>query len=108
MFVAVHNAKVIGTAAFDDDDMDTHPELSPWLASLYVDKKHRKKGIGEALVRRIIEEARSTNVKNLYLFTPDQQHFLERFGGKTLFQEEYYGELESVMILDISPHTPSR
>jgi GNAT superfamily N-acetyltransferase len=108
MFVAVQNGKVIGTAALDDYDMDTHPELSPWMASLYVDKKHRKRGVGEFLVRRVIEEARSSKVKKLYLFTSNQENFLERFGWNILFREEYYGEMESVMGLDISPHTPSR
>lgn len=46
MFVVVEDDKVIGTAALDDDDMDTHPELSPWMASLYIDKEHRKRGVG--------------------------------------------------------------
>jgi predicted N-acetyltransferase YhbS len=108
LFVAVDNGKVIGTAALDDDDMDTHPRLSPWLASLYVDVKYRKYGVGEALVRRVIEEARSIQVKELYLFTPDREHYFERFGWKTLFKENYYGEVESVMTLAISPHAPSR
>ncbi len=106
LFVAVDNSKVIGTAALDDDDMDTHPQLSPWIASLYVDGKYRKKGVGETLVRRVIEEARSARVKKLYLFTPDREHYLARFGWKILFKEYYYGEMESVMALDISLPTP--
>ena len=108
MFVAADDGKVIGTAALEDDDMDTHPALSPWIASLYVDVKYRKKGVGAALVNRVIEEARSAGVKKLYLFTPDREHYLGRFGWRMLFKELYYGEMESVMVLDISPHTPSR
>jgi predicted N-acetyltransferase YhbS len=108
LFVAVESGKVIGTAALDDDDMDTHPGLTPWIASLYVDGKYRKQGVGEALVRRVIEEARLAKVKNLYLFTPDREHYYGRFGWRTLFKEDYYGEMESVMVLEISPHNPSR
>lgn len=108
MFVAVAENRVIGTAALEDDDMDTHPALSPWLANLYVDVKYRKNGIGEMLVHRVIEEARSTGVKKLYLFTPDREHYFSRYGWRTLFKENYYGNLESVMVLDISPSTPSR
>jgi len=104
----VESGKVIGTAALDDDDMDTHPGLTPWIASLYVDGKYRKQGVGEALVRRVIEEARLAQVKNLYLFTPDREHYYGRFGWRTLFKEDYYGEMESVMVLEISPHNPSR
>jgi GNAT superfamily N-acetyltransferase len=108
LFVAVDIGNVIGTAALEDYDMDTHQELSPWLASLYVDKKDRRRGVGEALIRRVIEEAKLLKKENLYLFTPNQEHYLARFGWKKLFQENYYGELETVMVLDISPHTPSR
>jgi N-acetylglutamate synthase-like GNAT family acetyltransferase len=107
LFVAADNGKVIGTAALEDDDMDTHPALSPWLASLYVDGKYRKKGAGTALVNRVIDEARSARAEKLYLFTPDREHYFSRFGWRTLFKEDYYGEAESVMVLNISPHTPS-
>ncbi len=109
MFVAVHEGQVIGTAALEDDDMDTRPELTPWLASLYTDEKYRHNGVGEALVKKVIEEAKRLEVKKLYLFTPDRQHYHERFGFKTIFQENYYGDLESVMVLDITrPLNPSR
>jgi N-acetylglutamate synthase-like GNAT family acetyltransferase len=108
MFVAVYRGKVIGTAALDDEDMDTHPELFPWLASLYVDKKYRLKSVGRALIKRVTDEARVNGTRRLYLFTYDQQKFHERSGWKILFREEYYGELQSVMALEISPHTLSR
>lgn len=106
MFVAVHEGKVIGTAALDDDDMETHPELTPWLASLYTDVKYRHNGVGEALVERVIAEARGHDVKKLYLYTPDRQHYHERFGFRTVFQENYYGDLVSVMRLDLT-RTPN-
>jgi predicted N-acetyltransferase YhbS len=108
LFVAVDESKVIGTAALENDDMDTHPKLSPWLASVYVDVKYRKNGVGETLVRRVIEEARTAKAKELYLFTPDRAHYYSRFGWKLFFKEEYYGDTVSVMVLGISPHTPSR
>ncbi len=102
MFVAVQNDVVIGTAALDNYDMDTHKELSPWLARVYVEKNSRRKGVGEALVRCVIEEARSLQVKRLYLFTANHARYYNRFGWTTLFQEKYYGEQEYVMVLDIS------
>jgi N-acetylglutamate synthase-like GNAT family acetyltransferase len=73
-----------------------------------VDKKYRRRGVGEALIRRVIEEAKSLKAGRLYLFTPDQERYLSRFGWKNLFQEEYYGELETVMVLDITPPKPHR
>jgi GNAT superfamily N-acetyltransferase len=107
MFAAIENNLVIGTAALDDDDMDSHPNLSPWLVSLYVDIKYRKQGVGSALINRVIDEARSSGVKNLYLFTPDREFYLGRFGWKLFFKENYYGDMMSVMVREISPHAPS-
>ena len=103
MFVALNNNTVVGTAAFDDYDMDTHTELSPWLASVYVYEKYRKKGVGKALVRRVIEEAFATKSEKLYLFTSNQVSFYKRFGWITMFREKYYGEEENVMVLNIPP-----
>ena len=36
MFVATCEQTVIGTASLIECDMETHPEWSPWLASVYV------------------------------------------------------------------------
>jgi N-acetylglutamate synthase-like GNAT family acetyltransferase len=106
MYVAVYEDRVIGTAALEDDVMDTHPEFTPWLAWIYTDVKYRKNGVGETLVKKVVEEAGRLNVKKLYLFTPDRQHYHERFGFRTLFQENYYGNLESVMALEVGKPMP--
>ncbi len=49
------------------------PELSPWLAALYVDPAYRKQGIGKLLERKISEIADSMGYENLYCFTSDEQ-----------------------------------
>ena len=46
MFVWVEDGQPVGTAAFVRSDMDTRPELSPWLASVYVKAECRGKGVG--------------------------------------------------------------
>jgi predicted N-acetyltransferase YhbS len=102
MMVDIRDDHVVGTVALEDFDMDSHREFTPWLASLYVDKDYRRYGIGRALVLRAIEEAKACGVKRLYLFTPDQAHFFAHFGWRLLFKEDYYGEDESVMVLEIS------
>jgi hypothetical protein len=37
--VAIEDGKPVGTVCLMAHDMDTRPELTPWLASLYVEKK---------------------------------------------------------------------
>jgi N-acetylglutamate synthase-like GNAT family acetyltransferase len=103
LFVAVSENKVIGTAALEDADMDSHPELSPWIASVYVDEKYRRMGVAAALIDRVTAEPRSARVGKLYLFTPDREQFWAQRGWKLLYQEKYYGETESVMVREIPP-----
>lgn len=36
IFIAVSGSQLVGSAALVDNDMDTKPNLSPWLAAVYV------------------------------------------------------------------------
>ena len=60
---------LLGFASLIEHDMETHLDLSPWLAALYVLSEHRRKGIGEVLAKRIIIEAKKLNIKQIFLFT---------------------------------------
>jgi predicted N-acetyltransferase YhbS len=97
MFVWVEDNQVLGTAAFVRSDMDTRPELSPWLASVYVKAESRGKGIAAALVQRVVSHAAAAGFPELYLFTPSKEHYYARLGWQTLFHEDYHGQMETVM-----------
>jgi GNAT superfamily N-acetyltransferase len=86
-----------GSAALIEHDMDSHLELTPWLASVFVSPEHRGRGIGSALVRRIEEEAENLGIEVLYLFTPDRESLYARLNWKVMFREEYRGEEVTVM-----------
>jgi GNAT superfamily N-acetyltransferase len=95
--VAFSQDQPAGSAALIAHDMDTHLELTPWLASVYVSPEHRGRGIGSALVRRIEEEAISLGIEVLHLFTPDRESLYARLHWKVMFREEYRGEQVTVM-----------
>ena len=95
------NGKPVGTAGIDTADMSSHPELSPWMVSVFVHPYYRKKGIGIALCKRIIEEFRRLGITTAYLFTPDQENLYARLGWKTFQREEYRGEQVAIMRLDL-------
>ncbi len=73
--VAIDNGKVIGMIALKISDLESRPNLSPWLAGLYVQRNHRNKGVGTNLVLAIIKEAARLNVDKLFLYTPDAEGF---------------------------------
>lgn len=96
-FVAVENNRVLGSASIIECDMDSHPEFSPWMASVFVAPEHRKKGIGSCLIERLSTEAKLAGYKQLYLFTEDQQDWYQRLGWDMRFKEAYRGHKTFVM-----------
>ncbi len=99
-FVARDGEKILGSASLIVSDMDTRPELTPWLASVYVDAKERGRGIGTALVRRVVEEAKALGVETLYLFTPDRESFYARMGWTTIEKTIYHNEHVTIMKIE--------
>src|SRR5690242_15674592 len=49
-FVAVDGDQLLGSASLVAADLPSRGDLSPWLASVYVDPPFRNRGIGAALV----------------------------------------------------------
>lgn len=92
---------VAGSAAIIACDMDTRRELTPWLASVYVKSEHRRKGIGSALVRHVMQQAGCAGISQLYLFTPDQSEFYHKLGWRRLFEEDYREHKVTVMSVDL-------
>ena len=96
-FIALDESLLLGSAAIVESDMDTKPELTPWLASVYVDSEARGKGVGSVLVQCVMERAKNNGVKKIYLYTPDKESFYNRMGWETIEKAEYRGENVAVM-----------
>ena len=92
----------VGAASLLAEDMHTHRDLTPWLASVFVDAAHRRRGIGERLCRRIVEEARRLGLPRLYLFTEDQAPFYARMGWLHMAEEAYRGERVTLMRMEVA------
>ena len=94
----IDQLKSAGTASIYVHDMDTRPDLSPWLAAVYVAPAYRKQGIGSALVKAVESAAQQIQIARLYLFTPDQEHFYARLGWSVLERVEY--RHQTVVVMD--------
>jgi N-acetylglutamate synthase-like GNAT family acetyltransferase len=95
-FIAV-DKELLGSAALVVCDMETKPQLSPWLASVYVAPQYRMKGIGSRLVIHAMKQAKLGDIKTLYLFTPDMAHFYRKLGWMSLSSEIYHDHAVTVM-----------
>jgi predicted N-acetyltransferase YhbS len=80
----------VGTATLLAHDVGTEqwPELSPWLAAVYVAPEYRHRGIGAALVNAIVDKATALGVGALYLSTVGREGFYARLGWQVVDRRE--------------------
>lgn len=97
MFISVSDEQVLGSAAIVTNDMDTHQELTPWLASVYVDLPYRHQGIASSLVRHVMQQAKAEAIPALYLFTPGQEALYAKLGWEVVSRENYRGAAVTLM-----------
>jgi GNAT superfamily N-acetyltransferase len=67
-FVLYDDEVPVGTASLVNNDLPSHPELTPWLASVLVLPAFRSKGYSTQLVRRV-EQAAAASSDTLWLYT---------------------------------------
>lgn len=87
--VAVTDETVVGIVSLKISDMDTRPELTPWLAGLYVVPAYRGLGIGTRLVQTMLARAKALKVEILYLYTPGAEQFYAALGWRLLERTHY-------------------
>jgi predicted N-acetyltransferase YhbS len=101
--VAHDNGELLGSASLIPHDMDTRMELTPWLAGVFVAPEHRCRGIGAALVRRVMAEAGRLSVPVLYLYTVHSEKFYASLGWS--LQEHTTYRDQNIAIMTCHPTT---
>ncbi|MFJ2487127.1 GNAT family N-acetyltransferase [Pseudomonas sp. NPDC087639] len=87
--VAIEDGRLLGGALLIDSDMKARPELTPWLAGVYVKAEERGRGVASQLVNRIVEEAKTLGVQTLYLYTDAAQSLYARLGWEVVEELVY-------------------
>ncbi|WP_246874089.1 MULTISPECIES: GNAT family N-acetyltransferase [Pantoea] len=72
-----------------------------WSGEVIPHSTHRGKGIGSALIKRIVELATERNIPELWLYTPDKQALYRNLGWKEREQRLVAGESVTVMVLNL-------
>ena len=91
-----------------ENDMTTRPELSPWLAGVFVPPELRGRGIGAALVERVVHEAGALGVPRLFLYIPGPGTLYRRLGWSVVERTLYrplWGDQE-VTIMELATNAP--
>ncbi|MAM71800.1 MAG: GNAT family N-acetyltransferase [Gammaproteobacteria bacterium] len=97
IYIAILDKQLLGSAAIVQKDMKIKPDLSPWLAAVFVKEEFRHQGIASALIQRCEQEAITLGIKKWYLFTEHATALYEKLGWKTLEKCDYRGNPVVVM-----------
>ncbi|MEI7478619.1 MAG: GNAT family N-acetyltransferase [bacterium] len=84
IFIPFSADKCIGTVAIVEDDLEKRPDLTPWIASVYIDKEYRGHGIAKLLVEAAMKKAKALGLKIIYLHTETAHGLYEKMGWKKL------------------------
>jgi len=98
---AINCRELVGMVSLKFHDMDTRPDLDPWLGGLLVLPKWRNRGVGTMLMHRATEEAHRLNVPQLYLWTHSAEGLYHRLGWQVVERTNYFGKEAVVMQLDL-------
>lgn len=81
--VAHAGDRFVGTASVIASDLEERPDLTPWVAAVWVDPPFRGTGIGGDIVLRAARAALDSGAKAVHLCAlPGKRAFYERLGWR--------------------------
>ncbi len=96
--VAQIGDRPVGAAClFNNDDLPGFDALTPWLGAVYVAREYRKLGIGQALVERIVSEAKRLGHPKIYLWTGSEGAWYAKHGWKKIAETTFFDQAIDVM-----------
>jgi N-acetylglutamate synthase-like GNAT family acetyltransferase len=79
-FVLLIDGKPIGTASLAASDLEERPDLTPWLASVFIIPEARGRSLVTHLIEAVEAECRAASVPTLWLFTNTAERVYARAG----------------------------
>jgi GNAT superfamily N-acetyltransferase len=96
--IALEGKKPAGHIVLCEADCDERPDLTPWMASVFVHPFHRGKGLSLQLIRRAENEAKRLGIQTLYLVTENAKGLYEKCGWKEFDKvQSKFGGISSLM-----------
>ncbi len=92
----------VGTAGLLRSDLESRPDLTPWLGGLFVEPAFRGRGHATALVRQVEAFARAAPVPVLWLYTLHAEGLYLRLGWQHAGVEQDAGHDVVLMRRELS------
>ena len=105
-FVLFLDGTPAGTASLVENDLQNRAELSPWLASVWVEPWARGQGHAGALVRAAETAAQALGVGTLWLYTRRAERIYRRAGWTVVEYLTHLGGTAALMRRNLQPCAP--
>jgi GNAT superfamily N-acetyltransferase len=105
-FVLLDEGRPVGTASLAEHDLDERPDLSPWLAGVYVVPPERGRGLAAALIAAVEDEAARLGVPRLWLYTRRAERVYRRAGWETVETVVHGGKAYALMRRELQAPVP--
>lgn len=83
-FVVLRDGVPAAMASLSPTDLESRPDLAPWLASVYTHPEHRGHGLAKQLCGAVADQASALGHKAIYLFTPSAEQLYAQLGWQTI------------------------
>jgi GNAT superfamily N-acetyltransferase len=100
-FVLLANGEPVGTASLTEHDLDERPDLTPWLAGVFVAPHARGRGYAAQLIAAAEQTARVASISTLWLYTSTAERIYARAGWQTVETVQHDGKPFSLMRRDV-------
>jgi len=102
VLVARRGKTLVGSVNLLTSEMTIRPELSPWLAQLFVVDAERGSGAGSALIHAVIDHAGKLGFRRIYLYTSGAlpNYYVSR-SWRPIEEVEYLGKTRTIMAFDL-------
>jgi GNAT superfamily N-acetyltransferase len=87
----------VGTASLTAHDLASRPDLTPWLAGVFVAPHARGNGYAARLIGAVEQEARAASIATLWLYTNTAERIYARAGWHTVETVQDNGKAFALM-----------
>jgi len=103
IMVLLAGGEPVGMAALAESDLDTRPDLTPWLAGVFVVPNARGQGHGGRLVTAVEGLASAASIPTLWLYTRTAEALYLRAGWRTVERFKKSTKRYALMRRDLGP-----
>lgn len=91
-FILLQAGEPVGTASLADRDLEERPDLTPWLAGVFVAPHARRRGHAVRLVVAVEQAARDLGIPVLWLYTNSAERLYAAAGWVTAETVQHNGK----------------